>query len=122
MSAIQLTSAVLAVTSLILSIVAAILTHRRRREAKEGKETMYRLTLSMAELATIRDALRREAAENRWRAETLEGRLEGGEDDAELHNLIESYRRDAEGAKLLADTIVERAEMQEMKEEKRNDA
>lgn len=122
MSAIQLTSAVLAVTSLILSIAAAILTHRRRRAAKEEKETMYRLTLSMAELATIRDALRREAAENRWRAEMLEGRLEGGEDDAELHDLIESYRRDAEGAKLLTDTIFARAELAGTEEAKRNDA
>jgi len=35
MSAIQLASVVLAVTSLILSIVAAILTYRRRRDTKE---------------------------------------------------------------------------------------
>lgn len=83
---------------------------------------MFRLTFGATELATIKYALLRTAAYSRWMAKDLEARLEGGEDDTDLHSLIETYRRDADDEMLLTETIFERAELLDTKEDKRNDA
>ena len=77
---------------------------------------MYRLILSATELEAIECALRCAAYEDRRRAERLEARF-GGWGNAEMRNLIETYRQDAEEERRLADTIFERAEMLDTKEE-----
>lgn len=77
---------------------------------------MYRLILSATELEVIECALRCTAYEDHRRAERLEARF-GGWGDAEMRNLIETYRQDAEDERRLADTIFERAEVLDTKEE-----
>lgn len=77
---------------------------------------MYRLILSATELEVIECVLRCTECEDRRRAERLEARL-GGWGNAEMRNLIETYRQDAEDERRLADTIFERAEMLDTKEE-----
>nr|DAZ64805.1 MAG TPA: hypothetical protein [Caudoviricetes sp.]DAZ76808.1 MAG TPA: hypothetical protein [Caudoviricetes sp.] len=77
---------------------------------------MCRLILSATELEVIECALRCTAYEDRRRAERLEARF-GGWDNAEMRNLIETYRQDAEDEIRLADTIFERVEMPETKED-----
>lgn len=77
---------------------------------------MYRLILSSTELEVIECALHCTAYEDHRRAERLEARF-GGWGDAEMRNLIETYRQDAEDERRLADTIFERAEVLDTKEE-----
>ena len=71
---------------------------------------MYRLTLTAAELETIKRSLRLAADKDYQKAEGLEVWLDD-DGDAELHSLIESYRKDAEDEDRLANTLFERAEM-----------
>ena len=77
---------------------------------------MCRLILSATELEVIECALRCTAYEDRRRAERLEARF-GGWGNAEMRDLIETYKQDAEDEIRLADTIFERVEMPETKEE-----
>lgn len=79
---------------------------------------MCRLILSATELEVIECALRCTAYEDRRRAERLEARF-GGCGNAEMRNLIETYRKDAEDEIRLAETIFERAELLETKEAKK---
>lgn len=81
---------------------------------------MFRLTLSATELVAIKYALLHAAANQRRMAKDLEKRLEGGEDDTDLRSLIETYRQDADDEMLLAESIFERAELLDAKEDKRN--
>lgn len=77
---------------------------------------MYRLILSVTELELIECALRCTAYEDHRRAERLEARF-GGWGNAEMRTLIETHRRDAEDEIRLAETIFERAELLDTKEE-----
>lgn len=77
---------------------------------------MYRLTLTAAELEMVKRGLRLAADKDYQKAEGLEVWLDD-DGDAELHSLIESYRKDADDADRLANTLFERAEMLDTKEE-----